>query len=231
VSEDSKSPEAGALSQAWARLGEGDRWVYGLVALLALAALGGRPILAFNDTRLPVAEAWRSPTNKDEPHDPWGRPFERLNSQWRGNPVPWVARSAGPNGEFDDEDDVLVRARPPDTPGIYDLYHGLATWPWFLAAVLAGAWELWRFLSRPRHPLLRVELGYAAAISLPLGLGLAWLVHFGLRRGGPALRQARDQVAEALFVSFDLALAGSACGAVLLVIVGVRAQQPERGED
>lgn len=222
----SAAPEAGPdpgrdLLRLLAASTPADRAVYGLVALLLLAAVALTPLLEAFEPRIAVTRAWGA-TRMETPEDPWGRPFRV---------TPEMAWSLGPDGidQAGQGDDLVVlsprdwRMRVGSAEGNL-LFLGLAV-------ALGGSWELARVVRRqlavpdwsgPGREALR-----AAVIALPaaaVALGLALAAPVAVAALGPLVAAA----GRALLVPFPVAVGGGAWLVVTLAVLWHRSRTAGR---
>lgn len=191
-----------------------DVLAYALVFFLLALGWGGRSAWEASDPRIEVWAAWHEAAGP-LPKDPWGVPFRDDQNG---------IRSAGPNGEFEDDlersDDLLVPRVPTSELGLYRVLGWL---PWLAAIVLALGWEGYRWLRKPSEglkaelPLALVGGGVCAASCFA---GLTILV--GEER---AAREFLRKAGEGLIVPPALALAGSigVCAALAILAIRLRA--------
>lgn len=175
----------------WLGLAPRDRRFYAAVLLLLLLGQAVRGVWLLLDPEVRVtARFWSRWTTTSAPGyqfvafgdtDPWERPYLRAS-----NPDLWhlqieTAWSSGPNGrdEGGAGDDILVL---PQHHPRYFAYTLLTPLTAALAALAVIAWELTRYLRRPRWPL-RIELAAAAVAALPVGALAIGLLLLPLWRG------------------------------------------------
>jgi hypothetical protein len=211
-------PPAGGAAALLRGRSSADAVVYGVVALLVVAALALPPLCLALDPRLRASLRYQA----DAPDDPWGRP--------------WVVdvdgvRSAGPDGvdERGRGDDVALL--PPGDPRLRLAAAGGEA-AFGLAVVLAILWELGRAAAgwaRAPRGGVALELGRAAVLALPLAAVLG-AVALGLRALLPSVREALvEAVAGRMLIDPELALGLTLYAAAFALVAGLRLRAPGSG--